>query len=155
MWSTLTQECSCGLPSSLYAPTRGSKTCPVLQVDHHFALHLAETLWSWHQDGSWFDIPIPIYRLRFHCDGGHRCKDQEQNGWNSLTPEERRRFRDAMEPRRAGNFGEGEAGRRSETGRNPNYDPLVARGLRGDIPNLNGWVPTLDTFRTFAGELAL
>jgi hypothetical protein len=30
-------------------------------------------------------------------------------GWNGLTPEERQRFRDAMEPRRPGNFGEGEA----------------------------------------------
>lgn len=29
-------------------------------------------------------------------------------GWNGLTPEERQRFRDAMEPRRPGNFGEGE-----------------------------------------------
>ena len=30
-------------------------------------------------------------------------------GWKGLTPEERQRFRDAMEPRRPGNLGEGEA----------------------------------------------
>ena len=30
-------------------------------------------------------------------------------GWNDLTPDERQRFRRAMEPRRPGNFGDGEA----------------------------------------------
>jgi hypothetical protein len=30
-------------------------------------------------------------------------------GWNDLTLDERQRFRRAMEPRRPGNFGDGEA----------------------------------------------
>lgn len=40
---------------------------------------------------------------------GHRMhKARFVRGWNGLTPGERKRFRDAMEPRCPGNFNEGE-----------------------------------------------
>jgi hypothetical protein len=41
---------------------------------------------------------------------GHRMrKPRFVQGWRDLTPEERERFRSAMDPSRRGNFGDGES----------------------------------------------
>ena len=46
---------------------------------------------------------------RFGGWGPRMAKARFVRGWKDLTPEERQRFRHAMEPRRPPNFGEGEA----------------------------------------------
>jgi hypothetical protein len=53
-----------------------------------------------------------LSRLLFGGFGGWgrmMGKARYARGWHGLTPEERRRFREAMGPRRPGDFSEGEA----------------------------------------------
>ena len=46
-------------------------------VDHHFALNVAAVRRR-HQNGSWFDIPIPISCLSLLAAGGPQCEDQQE-----------------------------------------------------------------------------
>lgn len=50
-----------------------------------------------------------LSRVLFGRFGSHWRKARVVRGWNSLTPEERQRFRQALGPRGAGNCGGGEA----------------------------------------------
>ena len=50
-----------------------------------------------------------LSRVLFGRFGPRPGKARFVRGWKDLTPEQRQRFRHPMEPRRPGNFGEGEA----------------------------------------------